>query len=65
MWPTTPRPREARDIVTSGLVSGQPEGWLRGLTFCWTGSLAHARQLAGADLAVRTGRLAVEIMTWY
>jgi len=37
---------------------------LRGLTFYRTGSLAHARQLAEADPAGRSGRLAVEIMTW-
>jgi hypothetical protein len=38
---------------------------LRGLTFYRTGSLEQARQLAEADPAVRAGRLAVEIMTWY
>ena len=30
-----------------------------------TGSLEESRQLAEADPAVRAGRLAVEIMTWY
>jgi uncharacterized protein len=30
-----------------------------------TGSMEHASQLAEADPAVRAGRLAVEIMTWY
>jgi uncharacterized protein len=65
IWPITPRLREAGDIVTNGPVSDQPDGSLRGLTFYRTGSLAHARQLAEADPAVRAGRLAVEIMTWY
>jgi hypothetical protein len=30
-----------------------------------TGSLERARELAGADPAVRAGRLTVEIMAWY
>jgi hypothetical protein len=38
---------------------------LRGLTFYRTGSLEQSRRLAEADPAVRAGRLAVEIMTWY
>jgi uncharacterized protein YciI len=59
------RLREAGDIVTNGPVSDQPDGSLRGLAFYRTGSLARARQLAEADPAVRAGRLAVEIMTWY
>jgi uncharacterized protein len=57
--------REAGDIVTNGPVSDQPDASLRGLTFYRTGSLAHARQFAEADPAVRAGRLTVEIMTWY
>lgn len=57
--------RAAGDIVTNGPVSDQPDDSLRGLTFYRTGSLARARQLAEADPAVRAGRLAVEIMTWY
>ena len=57
--------RAAGDIVTNGPVSDQPDGSLRGLTFYRTGSLARARQLAEGDPAVRAGRLAVEIMTWY
>ena len=59
------RLREAGDIVTNGPVSDQPVDSLRGLTFYRTGSLARARQLAEADPAVRAGRLAVEVMTWY
>ncbi len=59
------RLREAGDIVTNGPVSDQPDGSLRGLAFYRTGSLARARQLAESDPAVRAGRLAIEIMTWY
>jgi uncharacterized protein len=57
--------REAGHVVTNGPVDGQPDPSLRGLTFYRTGSLEESRQLAGADPAVRAGRLAVEIMTWY
>jgi uncharacterized protein YciI len=57
--------RGSGHVVTNGPVSDQPDPALRGLTFYRTGSLAQARQLAGADPAVRAGRLAVEIMTWY
>jgi len=57
--------REAGHIVTNGPVDEQPDPSLRGLAFYRTGSLERARQLAGADPAVRAGRLAAEIMTWY
>ena len=57
--------REAGHVVTNGPVDGQPDPSLRGLTFYRTGSLEESRQLAGDDPAVRAGRLAVEIMTWY
>jgi uncharacterized protein YciI len=59
------RLREAGDVVTNGPVDEQPDPSLRGLTFYRTGSLEHSRQLAEADPAVRAGRLAAEIMTWY
>ncbi len=59
------RLREAGQVVTNGPVRDQPDPALRGLTFYRTGSLEQSRQLAGADPAVRAGRLAVEIMTWY
>jgi uncharacterized protein YciI len=59
------RLRESGDIVVNGPVSDQPDPSLRGLTFYRTGSLARSRELAEADPAVRAGRLAVEIMTWY
>jgi uncharacterized protein len=57
--------REAGPIVTNGPVDGQPDPSLRGLAFYRTGSLERSRQLAEDDPAVRAGRLAVEIMTWY
>ena len=57
--------REAGHVVTNGPVSEQSDPSLRGLTFYRTGSLEEARKLAEADPAVRAGRLAVEIMTWY
>jgi hypothetical protein len=57
--------RQAGHIVTNGPVVQQPDPSLRGLTFYRTGSLDRSRQLAEDDPAVRAGRLAVEIMTWY
>ena len=57
--------RVAGHIVTNGPVDDQPDPSLRGLTFYRTGSIERARELAENDPAVRAGRLAVEIMTWY
>ena len=57
--------RAAGHVVTNGPVVEQPDPSLRGLGFYRTGSLDQSRQLAEADPAVRAGRLAVEIMTWY
>src|ERR1700689_5847388 len=57
--------RAAGHIVTNGPVDEQPDPSLRGLAFYRTGSLERARELAENDPAVRAGRLAVEIMTWY
>ena len=57
--------RGSGHIVTNGPVVEQPDPSLRGLTFYRTGSLERTRQLAEDDPAVRAGRLAVEIMTWY
>jgi uncharacterized protein len=57
--------REAGHVVTNGPVDGPPDPSLRGLAFYRTGSLERSRQLAENDPAVRAGRLAVEIMTWY
>ena len=57
--------REAGQVVTNGPVIDGPDPSLRGLAFYRTGSLARARELAEADPAVRAGRLAVEVMTWW
>ena len=57
--------RAADQVVTNGPVIDGPDPSLRGLTFYRTGSLARARELAEADPAVRAGRLAVEVMTWW
>jgi uncharacterized protein len=59
------RLRASGQVVTNGPVIEPPDPALRGLTFYRTGSLQEARRLAEADPAVRAGRLAVEIMTWY
>ena len=59
------RLRDAGVIVTNGPVEGQPDPSLRGLAFYRTGSVVESRRLAEDDPAVRAGRLAVEIMTWY
>ena len=59
------RLRASGAVVTNGPVIDQPDPSLRGLTFYRTGSLAESRRLAEDDPAVRAGRLAVEIMTWY
>jgi uncharacterized protein YciI len=59
------RLREDGHVVTNGPVSEQPDPSLRGLAFYRTGSLEQSRRLAEDDPAVRAGRLAVEIMTWY
>ncbi len=57
--------RAAGQVATNGPVDGPADPSLRGLTFYRTGSLEQSRQLAENDPAVRAGRLAVEIMTWY
>jgi uncharacterized protein YciI len=57
--------RAAGQVVTNGPVRDQPDQALRGLGFYRTGSLERSGELAEADPAVRAGRLAVEIMTWY
>lgn len=57
--------RAAGQVVTNGPVTDQPDESLRGLTFYRTGSLDEARRLAAADPAVKAGRLAIEVMTWY
>jgi len=57
--------RESGQVATNGPVMEQPDPSLRGIAFYRVGSLEQARGLAEADPAVRAGRLAVEVMTWY
>jgi len=57
--------RAGGQVVTNGPVEGPADPALRGLGFYRTGSIEESRQLAETDPAVRAGRLAVEIMTWY
>jgi len=59
------RLRAAGQVVTNGPVDGQPDPSLRGLAFYRTGALERSPQLAEGGPAMRAGRLAVEIMTWY
>jgi uncharacterized protein len=57
--------RASGEVATNGPVVEQPDPSLRGLGFYRTGSIDRSRELAESDPAVRAGRLAVEIMTWY
>jgi uncharacterized protein len=57
--------RQAGHVVTNGPVLDQSDESVRGLAFYRTGSLDDSRRLAEQDPAVRAGRLAVEIMTWW
>jgi uncharacterized protein len=57
--------RETGRVVTNDPVLEQADESLRGLTFYRTGTLEEARRLAEQDLAVRAGRLAMDVMAWY
>jgi uncharacterized protein YciI len=57
--------RDSGEIVTNGPVLDQPDESVRGIAFYRTGSLTRARELAEADPAVRAGRLAIDVMTWW
>jgi uncharacterized protein len=59
------RLRETGEVVTNGPVQEPGDPTLRGLGFYRTGSLERSRELAESDPAVKAGRLAVDIMTWY
>jgi uncharacterized protein YciI len=52
-------------VATNGPVLDQPDESLRGLSFLRTGSLDQARALSLEDPAVKAGRLAVDVMTWW
>ena len=53
------------EIATNGPLLDPPDPVLRGITIYRTGSLERARELAEQDPAVRAGRLAVQVMTWW
>ena len=57
--------RASGEVVTNGPVQEPGDPTLRGLGFYRTGSIERSRELAESDPAVRAGRLAVDIMTWY
>ena len=57
--------REAGHVITNGPVLDQPDEALRGIAIFATESVDRARELAGADPAVRAGRLEVQAMTWW
>jgi uncharacterized protein YciI len=59
------RLRDEGPLVTNGPVADQPDESLRGIAIYNADSLEDARSLAESDPAVRAGRLAVEIMTWF
>lgn len=50
--------------VAGPLAQQVDESW-RGIALYQVGSLSEARRLAESDPAVRAGRLAIDVMTWY
>jgi uncharacterized protein YciI len=59
------RLRDEGAVVTNGPLRDQPDTSLRAMAVFRTGSLDTARQLAERDPAVRAGRFAVEVMTYW
>ena len=57
--------RAEGQIVTNGPVLDQPDESMRGLAFYRVQTNEEARMLAERDPAVRAGRLAVDVMTWW
>lgn len=55
---------DAGKLVAAGPFSDQPDEALRGLCVYAT-SVDEARELANRDPAVKAGRLAVDVMTWW
>ncbi len=55
---------ETGKLVAAGPFSDQPDESLRGLCIYAT-SVDEARELANRDPAVKAGRLAVDVMTWW
>jgi uncharacterized protein YciI len=56
--------RDRGKLVAAGPFRDQVDDSLRGLCFYAT-SVEEARELASQDPAVRRGRLAVDVMTWF
>jgi uncharacterized protein len=54
---------EAGELITCGPLEEETD--LRGILIFRTDSLAHARELMGADPAVVSGRLVLDLYTWY
>ena len=57
------RLREEGELILTGPFEEDTE--LRGLLVFRTSSLDHARELMGEDPIVRSGRLLLELRTWY
>lgn len=57
--------RDTERVATNGPVLNQPDESLRGLTFYRTGTIEDATKLARSDPAVVSGRLSIEVMTWW
>ena len=57
--------RARGEVATNGPLLDPPDPALRGITIYRTGSVERARVLAEQDPAVRAGRLAVQVMTWW
>ena len=52
-------------MLIAGPFSDQPDERLRGMCLYRVGSIERARELAGADPAVKAGRLEVQVLTWW
>jgi uncharacterized protein YciI len=56
---------EAGYLKVAGPLDEQPDESLRGICIYKVGSVQEARRLAELDPAVRAGRLAIDVMSWY
>jgi len=57
--------REAGHLKVAGPLADQVDESWRGICLYQVGSLSQARRLAESDPAVRAGRLAIDVMSWY
>jgi uncharacterized protein YciI len=57
--------RRAGHLKVAGPLDEQSDEAWRGICVYQVGSLEQVRQLAGQDPAVRAGRLAIDVMSWY